>query len=204
MRDSPVGGDVRSAPYPSCSTSHPIALGWISSVFLLLFFWLYYYLHAFGFSFLPSSPASFLYFRYSFLRLFPSDALFLSFILLSTFLSFFLPTQPFPILPRFLSRAVKRIKLHLFEPRNQTQRLKTTTHCVSEQGNQTENLRDHNYGWRSGALCIKFSRLVLLFIEEWLFSISSLTKVWSYLFSYTQHVFCMTTATHYGNYLNSA
>ena len=96
-------------------------------------------------SFLPSSPASFLSFRYSFLRLFPSDALF-SFILLSTFLSFSLPTQLFPILPRFLSRAAKQIKLHLYEPRDQTQRLKTTTHCVSQQGNQTESLRDHNYG----------------------------------------------------------
>ena len=59
-------------------------------------------------SFLPCLRRPFLSFRYSFLRLFPSDALFSSFILLSTFLSFFLLTQPFPILPRFLSRAVKR------------------------------------------------------------------------------------------------
>ena len=151
--------------------------------------WLSYYLPAFGFSFLfsllprlppsffPSATVSRAFFPFRFFCL-----IVFSFILFSTLLSFFLPAQLFPILPRFLSHAVKRIKLHLLEPRNQTPRLKTTTHCVSQQGNQTGSLRDHNYGWRSGALCIKFNRLVLLFIEEWLFSISSRTKVRSYDF----------------------
>ena len=96
MRDSPVGGDVRSAPYLSVIQSlwdeFPQSFFFFSLTFLLpTCLWVFLPF------FPPSSPASFfLSFRYSFPRFFPFPFLlpncFLFYLIL--YLAFVLPSRP--------------------------------------------------------------------------------------------------------------